>query len=223
MKQMYSEKYNIAWFKLAECVSRGEKERALGVYRLLSHSLDDQAFARQLAGDLFLSFNDDATAIEKYKESAQLYDQENRMLESAAVYEHLLTLDPRSTEYHIRLLDLYKRMGIRTKMKLHAQELLEKFITTSQWDKAIETIQLFDKEYEIALIIQLYSYLIQSLFAQRIAFPTITLYIQQALDVVMHSPAIDNSTYLQQLLLSIQTMNEEAYAFAQHYLKQKGL
>lgn len=223
MKQMYSEKYNIAWFKLAECVSRGEKERALGVYRLLSHSLDDQAFAQQLAGDLFLSFNDDVTAIEKYKESAQLYEQENRILESAAVYEHLLMLDPRSTEYHIRLLDLYKRMGIRTKMKLHAQELLEKLTTANQWDKAVEVIQLFDKEYEIALIIQLYSYLIQSLFTQRIAFPTITLYIQQALDVVMHSPAIDNSTYLQQLLISIQTMNEEAYTFAQNYLKQKGL
>jgi hypothetical protein len=37
MKQTQVDKHTIAWFKIAECVSRGEKERALGVYRLLSH------------------------------------------------------------------------------------------------------------------------------------------------------------------------------------------
>lgn len=223
MKQMYSEKYNIAWFKLAECVSRGEKERALGVYRLLSHSLDDQAFVQQLAGDIFLSFNDDSTAITKYKEAAQLYEQEERMLEAAAVYEHLLTLEPRSSEYHIRLVDLYKQMSIRTKMSMHAQKLLELFTTTNQWDKAVEIIQLLDREQDITLIVQLYSHLIQSLLSYRVAFPTITLYIQQALDVVMYSSAVQNNTYLQQLLIAIRSTSEEAYNFAQEYLKQKGL
>ena len=40
----------------SQCVARKEKERALGVYRLLSHSFDDLAFARQLEGDIFSFF-----------------------------------------------------------------------------------------------------------------------------------------------------------------------
>ena len=58
MKHLPSDKYNVAWFKLAECVARGEKEKALGVYRLLVHSLDEPAFIRQLEGDLLLAFKD---------------------------------------------------------------------------------------------------------------------------------------------------------------------
>ena len=51
-----SDKYTIAWFKLAECVAKGEKEKAFGVYRLLMHSLEDQAYAYQLEGDLLDAF-----------------------------------------------------------------------------------------------------------------------------------------------------------------------
>jgi len=138
------------------------------------------------------------------------------------VYEHLLALEPCSSEYQIRLLDLYKRMSIRTKMNTHAQALLAQFVTANQWDKAVEVIQLFDREQDISLIVQLYSHLIQSLLTNRIAFPAITLYIQQALDTIMYSSATQNSTYLQQLLIAMQTMSEEAYTFAQDYLKQKG-
>ena len=68
MNQVVADKYNIAWFKLADCVARGEKERALGVFRLLSHSFDDPALARQLHGDLLLSFRDER-AQEKYEEA----------------------------------------------------------------------------------------------------------------------------------------------------------
>src|SRR5437899_218534 len=92
MRYFPSDKYNVAWFKLAECVSRGEKERALGVYRLLAHSLNDSAFARQLQGDILLSFNDVAGAVEHYRTAATLYQQDERLLEAAAVYEHIVNL-----------------------------------------------------------------------------------------------------------------------------------
>ena len=58
MKQIPSDKYNVAWFTLAECVSRGEKVRAMSLYRLLVHSIKDGAFACQLKGDLLLAFRD---------------------------------------------------------------------------------------------------------------------------------------------------------------------
>jgi tetratricopeptide (TPR) repeat protein len=120
MKQMSSETYNIAWFRLAECVSRGEKERALGVYRLLAHSIDDRAFAKQLEGDLYLSFNDKDVAQQKYRDAAHLYQQTGRIVEAAAIFEHLLTLDSSSEFYRTSVIDLYSQLGQLEKMAAHA-------------------------------------------------------------------------------------------------------
>ena len=89
MAQKAVEKYNIAWFKLAECVSRGDKERALGVYRLLSHSLHNDAFRDQLEGDIWLAFGELDNAIACYREAAHKYRVNNQPLESAALFEQL--------------------------------------------------------------------------------------------------------------------------------------
>jgi len=117
MKRETNAKYNIAWFKLAECVSRREKERALGVYRLLSHSFGDQAYAQQLEADLLLAFKDQKNAIEKYKQAAICYKKEGRKFEAAAVYEHLRTLQPKEGDYRIQLIDLYSELNITSKVK----------------------------------------------------------------------------------------------------------
>jgi len=99
MKPTSSDKYSVAWFKLAECVTRGEQERAFGVYRLLAHSFEDKAFALQLAGDLYLAFSDSASAVAKYEMAAQLYQESGRTGEAAAVYEHLYTISPAEKRY----------------------------------------------------------------------------------------------------------------------------
>jgi len=93
MKHVSSDKYSVAWFKLAECVARGEQERAFGVYRLLSHSFEDKAFAHQLAGDLYLAFDNPELAIDKYEQAAQLYKKDGRLSEATAVYDHLATIN----------------------------------------------------------------------------------------------------------------------------------
>ena len=93
MRQLPSDKYNVAWFKLAEFVGRGEKERALGLYRLLVHSFNDQALALQLEGDILLSFND-MNALEKYGSAALLYQERGRFIEAVAIYEHMIMLKP---------------------------------------------------------------------------------------------------------------------------------
>jgi len=99
MKPVSPEKYSVAWFKLAECVARGEQERAFGVYRLLSHSFEDKAFAQQLAGDLYLAFQDSKTAVQKYEDAAHLYKQSGRFSEAAAVYDHLYLINPSAERY----------------------------------------------------------------------------------------------------------------------------
>lgn len=124
MKQAPVEKYTIAFFRLAEYVSRGEKERALGVYRLLAHSFDDLAFARQLEGDILLSFNDDG-AQDKYFQAAQLYQKDMRLRQASAVYEHLLMLHPKSAVYMSALIDVYSQLEMISRAKVYVIKLLD--------------------------------------------------------------------------------------------------
>ncbi|HLB93814.1 MAG TPA: hypothetical protein VJJ81_01065 [Candidatus Babeliales bacterium] len=91
MKETVQNKRSLAWFKLTEFVIRGEKERALGIYRLLALSIDNKAFAQQLEGDLLLAF-DDPVAEEKYLEAAQLYLEAQQPAIAIAIYEHLINL-----------------------------------------------------------------------------------------------------------------------------------
>jgi len=134
MKYIQSEKYNIAWFKLAEYVSRKERERAMGVYRLLHHSLGDEALAAKLKGDLLLCFDENESALEKYVEAAERYKKEKRFIESIAVYEHLLFLIPGSASYLKELLVLYKNIEMSFNMVEHVKGLAQE----SKVDLALE-------------------------------------------------------------------------------------
>ena len=101
---------NIGWFKLAQMVSRGEKEKALGLFKLLSYSFDDTAYILQIEGDLLQSF-DDKEAVTKYQQAAFLYKKEKRVAASIAVYEHLLTLEPFNYVFLSMMLELYARLN----------------------------------------------------------------------------------------------------------------
>jgi tetratricopeptide (TPR) repeat protein len=106
MRYVPNDKYTIAWFKLAECVAKGEKEKAFGVYRLLMHSIEDQAYAFQLEGDLLGAFQDERAA-EKYAYAAQTYFYNKRYKESADLYEELIFLVPDNQRYLTQWIDIY--------------------------------------------------------------------------------------------------------------------
>lgn len=126
MKHFSEEKYNLAWFKLAECVSRGEKERALGVYRLLSHSVGDDALSTQLYADILLSFDDKDGAIEKYLQAAELYKKDCKLIEAIAVYEHLLFLQQNCQDHVVELCCLYFKLNLEFKVIEHLDKLISK-------------------------------------------------------------------------------------------------
>lgn len=128
MKQTQFDKHTIAWFKIAECVSRGEKERALGVYRLLSHSFNDNAVARQLEADIHLSFGERDVAISLYQQAMEWYQKTERYLEATAVCEHIITLSNDTIAFRREAIKLYSLMGNTAKMQLHAQEVLNSII-----------------------------------------------------------------------------------------------
>ncbi len=136
MKQPFSDKHTIAWFKIAEYISRGEKERALGVYRLLSHSLDDAAYAKQLEGDILLSCNDQSAAITRYKDAALLYQKNNRLLQAAAIYEHLLLLfeEDQLQLARLQLIDFYAILINYPKLIFHAIRVAESAAKNQDWN-----------------------------------------------------------------------------------------
>jgi hypothetical protein len=124
MKHMQTDKYTIAWFKIAECVSRGEKERALGVYRLLSHSFNDDALSRQLEADIYLSCNEQVRSIELYRQAMELYAKSQRFLEAAAIGEHLVMLLPHDMSLRSDLMNYYIALRNISKIYHHMQNLM---------------------------------------------------------------------------------------------------
>lgn len=122
MNQMSSDKFNVAWFKLAEFVIRKEKERALYIFRLLVHSLNDAALIAQLEGDLLLSFNDEK-AVDCYIKAAHLYEKSNRIMQAAAIYEHLGAL---TNQFDIpKLIAFYEQLGNETKVIQYQSQLTQ--------------------------------------------------------------------------------------------------
>lgn len=108
MRYIPTDKYTVAWFKLAECVAKGEKEKAFGVYRLLMHSLEDKAYAHQLEGDLLGAFQDER-ALEKYEHAAQLYVANNRWKEAIALYEEIASMTVDNSRAIHCLVQLYTK------------------------------------------------------------------------------------------------------------------
>ncbi len=107
---------SIAWFKLAELVSRGEKEKALNLYRLLSHSFEERAYSLQVEGDILWAFEDDE-AIVRYTQAAFLYKKNNNIASSIAIYEHLLTFKPTCYDFIHNLILLYSKANWGEKLK----------------------------------------------------------------------------------------------------------
>ncbi len=101
-----SDRTSVAWYKLAVLIARREREKALNVYRLLSHSIEDRAYALQLEGDILWSF-DDARAVEKYQQAAFLYKEEKKWVNAIAVCEHVFMMDSNNADVLGMLLMLY--------------------------------------------------------------------------------------------------------------------
>lgn len=97
---------SVAWFKLADLIARKEREKALNVYRLLAHSLQDRAYALQLEGDILWSL-DDRNAFERYKHAAYLYQKDKRWVEAIAIYEHLLAIEQNNNTILATLIPCY--------------------------------------------------------------------------------------------------------------------
>jgi len=213
MKYIQSEKYNLAWFKLAECVSRREKERAMGVYRLLSHSLSDDALASQLKGDLLLCFNDEK-AVEKYLEAANLYTKSQKMIEAIAIYEHLVFLEPDQDQHIVTLLNLYKKINMPFKIVYH----IDRLIRDDKLDMALQAIDNSASVMKCEDLIHLRKSIICGLLAfDDIPEEKVMGQIKRAIDELL---SVNDELLLQKFLSEIKNMNSNYYKKTCDYLSK---
>lgn len=139
MKQAPQDKYSVAWLKLAECISRREKERALGVYRLLSHSFENPAAAYQLEGDILLAFSDQAGAIKMYEKAAQKYYEQEELLPATAVYENLFVLTGNQV-YVDKIIALCAQLKQATQMFKYVQHLCVLMLRRQECEQGMQLL-----------------------------------------------------------------------------------
>jgi tetratricopeptide (TPR) repeat protein len=210
MRNVPPDKYNVAWFKLAECVSRGEKERALGVYRLLAYSLQDSAFARQLQGDIFIAFNDPAGALDHYRAAAELYQKDGRFIEAAAIYEHLLTLSPGNRDYRMKLVTLYASACSTSKLLSHVQVVYAELINEQEHDTALRLIDGCEGALSSGEICMLWQNALMLLLNKK---PISLMHIMQlGKKIVASLLSVNDVAGLQRFLAAVETCDSHCYA-----------
>ena len=219
MRYLPSDKYNVAWFKLAECVSRGEKERALGVYRLLSHSFDDLAFASQLEGDILFSFEDRIGAIAKYDQAIALYKKSNRLLEAAAVCEHVITMAPVTAEYIRIVVDIYKKLRLTDRVVTYLQML---FALTLGHDDVTNARLLLEELDQYAdahtTVVERQELIFACLRDSSYDIEPLRVHIEHVLDGLL---TLDDQVALQQFLTHVEAAHQGASEHAHAYLAQQ--
>jgi len=151
MKQMYSDqKYVIAWFKIAEYVNRGEKERALGVYRLLSHSIDDKSLVLQLEADILFACNDDK-CFELYHKAALHYLKNEKHGQAAALFEQMLLVKA-DLSIRTQLFHLYITLEKKDAAYLHLKTLIKEYHNQGSlllaYEVSVNAVTLFTEEQQ---------------------------------------------------------------------------
>lgn len=217
MKPVSLEKQSIAWFKLAECIGRGEKERALSLLRLLTYSLDDNPpFIKQLEGDI-LSFFEDDQAFTQYVRAAHMYQQEGNTIEASAVYEKLIALEQK-IEFLEKIIDLYTQLKDNKKITYYQKKLCLKLLKKGAVAKAVEMLKKCDKDLDGAERIDIYkAFIFEAISHKYTQENTIAGYLHKTLDGLMR---FGSEKELQTFLSDLKALNGMWHKDALEHLKK---
>jgi hypothetical protein len=203
-------KCNVAWFKLAECVSRGEKERALGVYRLLSHSLDDRGVASQLEGDLLYAFGDKVMAKNRYDRALAWYKQDSRLLEMATVAQQMHVLCPQESMYLEMLIDIYLQRSVKPKLVLYLPVFISVLTAKNEWDTVIHALDRSEELFSIDVVLSLrQQFVSEVLKSEHEVNDLVMQQIYKIVDGLLM--CADGDMRLQQFLSSVQALDGVVY------------
>ncbi len=213
MKLLSSGSHNIAWFKLADFVSRGEKERALSVYKLLTHSIADKAFAYQLEADILLAF-DDEIAINRYHCAANIYIQHRDYQKAIAVYEHITSCkqDIKTLE---SLLDVYDILGQQSGIINSFARFANLAVQSKNFGLLINRLHVYLMTQNNSLQAELYGSTFFALLFHDVKNPQINIYLFQALDLYVKA---EDSYALTKFMAKLKVSHEDFYTRAEDFL-----
>ncbi len=213
MKLLSSGSYSIAWFKLADIVSRGEKERALSVYKLLMHSIQDEAFAYQLEGDILLSFNDDA-ALDRYHFAANLYVKRCDYQKAIAIYEHA-ALYKNDLKILQALLDVYDFLQDQTALINTFARFAVLAVQTKDFGLLINRLHIYLMTSDTIFKAELCGYTFFALLLHDVTNHQIEMYLFQTLDLYIKG---DSHNQLTRFMAKLKVSSEPFYEIAQNLL-----
>jgi hypothetical protein len=149
MKHMDSDqKYVIAWFNIAEYVNRGEKERALGVYRLLSHSIDDPSLVLQLEADILYACQDER-CFDVYYRAAVDYLKKEKNGQAGALFEQMLLVKPSAVAIRSQLVNLYIKLEKKQMAYFHTKVIVQDYIHQNLLLLAYEVVANFINFFDL--------------------------------------------------------------------------
>jgi hypothetical protein len=217
VKQELAQKYNVAWFKLAEYVSRKEKERALAIYKLLAHSLNDQAFAAQLEGDLLLAFADEA-AFDRYGQAVRFYLSAEKSAEAAAVYEHMITLEPSTDEQFTLIVELYPLLSSQVRAVESTQHMLRWLLGKKEYETVSALLDRMSEKVIVPSVLHLHQELVTAwIKSENPPTDSIMVHVKKIIDYYLE---IKQQKQLQTFLITLKMLHDVLYEKACGYMQE---
>lgn len=220
MKTLTSESYNIAWFKLADFVARGEKERALSLLRLLMHSVSDEALTCQLEGDILRAFQD-GSAIDRYHTAADLYQKLGKFQQAISSHQHAVMFQENEKTLEA-LLKIYliskQKSGIISSFSKLAQLLIDKH--GPQY--LINLINNLCETLHLQLQIILYSQLSITLLLHDQTYEENSELIKKTINLFQQDLHLNIHTHtdLKTFLADLKALNFKEFQKVESYLKE---
>lgn len=127
---------SIAWFNLQEYIKKGEREKTLNIYKLLSLSISNDAFKYKLLGDILSTLNENENAIKNYINSAKEYLNQNNLNLALEIINLL-----EKKEINIKQKNNYIEILIKSNLEKKAEKEIYNLITTCIKDKNFNFIE----------------------------------------------------------------------------------
>lgn len=208
---------NVAWFKLAEFIRRGEKERALSLYRLLIHSISDEPFLKKLEADIWFLFSPKKSEV-YYHEAAHAYLKADKKMEALFIFELLGERYPVSSQYYEQVIRLAGDLDDQEKKKNYQKKLYQSHLKNGAIEKGLALFKELEKQLKDADTFTFHKELVlQALKHNYAEQKVIKTSLQKALDgLIRTAPKAD----LQQFLSLVEELNQAWHKDAVAYLSK---
>jgi Flp pilus assembly protein TadD len=137
-KTMQNPKTNKLMEKAGKFISLGKFKLALEQY-LEIHALEtEDPTVMNMIADIYLRMGQKQEALAWYQTLAELFAEQNKPTQAAAIYKKVLQLNPSNPEITVCLAQLYERTGQSANAKHQYKIIVNQQVANGNYDQAIE-------------------------------------------------------------------------------------